>query len=74
MCFRDLISGADEYITKPFSPRILVARINAVLRRTSDGDGEDGEDRRWPGSVLNQKRPYVVTIDGKEIALSVNGV
>ena len=61
--------GADEYITKPFSPRILVARINAVLRRTSDGDGED-----WKMEVAGiciDKNAHVVTIYGKEIALSV---
>ena len=61
--------GADEYITKPFSPRILVARINAVLRRTSDGDGEDG--KMDVAGICIDKNAHVVTIDGKEIALSV---
>ena len=61
--------GADEYITKPFSPRILVARINVVLRRTSDGDGEDG--KMEVAGICIDKNAHVVTIDGKEIALSV---
>ena len=61
--------GADEYITKPFSPRILVARINAVLRRTSDGEGEDG--KMEVAGICIDKNAHVVTIDGKEIALSV---
>lgn len=61
--------GADEYITKPFSPRILVARINAVLRRTSDGDGEDG--KMEVAGICIDKNAHVVTIDGKKIALSV---
>lgn len=61
--------GADEYITKPFSLRILVARINAVLRRTSDGDGEDG--KMEVAGICIDKNAHVVTIDGKEIALSV---
>lgn len=36
-----LDSGADDYVTKPFSPRELLARINAVLRRASNGGGEE---------------------------------
>lgn len=61
--------GADEYITKPFSPRILVARINAVLRRTSDGEGEDG--KMEVAGICIDKNAHVVTIDGEEIVLSV---
>ena len=61
--------GADEYITKPFSPRILVARVNAVLRRTSDPNG-DNEKIEVAGICID-KSAHVVTVDGKEIPLSV---
>lgn len=61
--------GADEYITKPFSPRILVARVNAVLRRTSDPDENDG--KLEAAGICIDKNAHVVTIDGEEISLSV---
>jgi two-component system response regulator VicR len=35
------ISGADDYVTKPFSPQLLIARINAILRRTAPGAGQN---------------------------------
>lgn len=37
--------GVDEYISKPFSPKILVARVEAILRRTSDAAGDDVLER-----------------------------
>ena len=58
--------GVDEYISKPFSPRILVARVDAVLRRS--GQQKD-EVLECDGIVLN-KSAHQVTIDGKEIELS----
>ncbi len=39
--------GVDEYISKPFSPKILVARVNAVLRRSGKGDTEDVLESAW---------------------------
>ena len=36
--------GADDYVTKPFSPRVLIARIQAVLRRQSEAASADGDD------------------------------
>lgn len=58
--------GVDEYISKPFSPKILTARVNALLRRTT-GDGEEILD--IAGITVN-KIAHTVTIDGKEIDLS----
>ena len=55
--------GVDEYISKPFSPKILTARVNALLRRTT-GDSEEILD--IAGITVN-KIAHTGTIDGKEI-------
>jgi phosphate regulon transcriptional regulator PhoB len=60
--------GADDYITKPFSPRELVARIRAVLRRISERTAEDKVIRM--GNLLINKETYSVTKDAKPLALS----
>ena len=57
----------DEYISKPFSPKILVARVEAILRRT--GHGEQEEILEAGGIVLN-KTAHLVTVDGKAMDLS----
>lgn len=58
--------GVDEYISKPFSPKILVARIEAILRRTKQ---QDGEVLKAGGIVLDEAA-HMVTIDDKSIDLS----
>ena len=59
--------GVDEYISKPFSPKILVARVEAILRRTSLITAED--IIRVGGIEIN-KAAHQVAIDGKDIELS----
>ena len=59
--------GIDEYITKPFSPKILTARIEAILRRTNP---ETGVSLMEYGGVSVDKAAHTVRIDGKEIDLS----
>ena len=59
--------GVDEYITKPFSPKILVARIEAILRRTSQAAG--GESLSCGGIQLD-KTAHQVMIDGQSVELS----
>ena len=59
--------GVDEYISKPFSPKILVARVNAILRR-ANVIGESNEINA--GGIVIDKAAHQVKIDGKEIELS----
>ena len=59
--------GVDEYITKPFSPRILVARVNAILRRTSQ---EEEDTIRSAGGIVMDTSAHSVTVDGELIDLS----
>ena len=58
--------GVDEYISKPFSPKILVARVEALLRRTNAVSA----DIMNIGGICTDKAAHRVTIDGKEIELS----
>ena len=58
--------GVDEYVSKPFSPKVLVARVEAVLRRSSSGDGDIEE---YNGIQID-KPAHTVKIDGEPIELS----
>lgn len=59
--------GVDEYISKPFSPKILVARVEAILRRTN---AVSAEDVVTAGKIQVNKAAHQVTVDGKPIELS----
>jgi DNA-binding response OmpR family regulator len=60
--------GADDYVTKPFSVRELMARIKAILRRTSEG----GSQKAWSraGALEIDIERYEVHVQGKPVALS----
>lgn len=71
-----LTIGADDYVTKPFSPREVVARVNTVLRRDSSMRGvalaaspESDEIRRFPGLAIDARRREI-HVDGTEVTLS----
>lgn len=59
--------GVDEYITKPFSPKILMARVSAILRRTSD---VSAEEKLTAGGIEMDLSAHVVTIDNTPVELS----
>ena len=59
--------GVDEYISKPFSPKILVARVEAILRRTT---GLSADDILRAGGIEINKAAHQVSIDGENVDLS----
>jgi phosphate regulon transcriptional regulator PhoB len=61
--------GADDYITKPFSVREVLARIRAVLRRAGSRADADAEEIQVGGLVVNFAK-HTVSVDGRPVALS----
>ncbi len=59
--------GADDYLTKPFSPRELVARMKAIFRRT---EPQDRHEALSLGDVMLDKESHDVTVDGKLVELT----
>ena len=64
-------AGADDYVTKPFSPTVLMKRIDAILRRSvSAGTKQEADIVSLDGLIINNEA-HLVTIDGKQIDLTL---
>ncbi|MBD5522513.1 MAG: response regulator transcription factor [Lachnospiraceae bacterium] len=59
--------GIDEYISKPFSPKILVARVEAILRRTNQLTSDEILEA---GGITINKAAHIVKVDGEQVELS----
>jgi two-component system, OmpR family, KDP operon response regulator KdpE len=67
---RALAAGADDYITKPFGPRELIARLEANLRRTAADSAAGGDSLITAGSLAIDLARHTVTRDGAEVHLT----
>jgi two-component system alkaline phosphatase synthesis response regulator PhoP len=61
--------GADDYLTKPFSPRVLLARIRAVLRRKAEEPLDEEEELRIHDIIIHPGR-HEVLVDGRAVQLT----
>lgn len=63
---KGLETGADDYISKPISPKVLTSRVNAVLRRSK----EEGGQAIHLGNMVIDPVKFIIALDGKEISLA----
>lgn len=61
--------GADDYVTKPFSVREVIARVKAVLTRISDKEADSSDSISYKGLIINLKQKSV-TADGEDVSLT----
>ncbi|MFW0155890.1 winged helix-turn-helix domain-containing protein [Rothia sp. P6271] len=61
--------GADDYVTKPYSSRELIARVRAVLRRQSDGEELEPSSAVEVGPVRMDVERHIVTVDGETVTM-----
>ncbi len=66
---RGLEMGADDYVTKPFSPRVLIARVRALLRRNDDAGGDDAARIQLAGIQMDPGR-HEAFVDGSAMTLT----
>ena len=60
-------AGADDYVTKPIKPKIIVSKVKALLRRLKKE--EEGQDKIKVGKLIIDKEQYEVTYKGKTFSL-----
>lgn len=68
---KGLETGADDYVNKPISPKVLISRVNALFRRTGNGNNESDKNKNITiGNITIDPVKFLVIIDGKEVILA----